>query len=289
MFMILVSVMNKSMKLLIIALLLGVIGYFAYNLVLDWHREGVETAKQELREELKLRDRPVVPKEKLIEAFGEEPAEVSPKDRRIGLDEIERQIVAFFSYLDTKEYIKAYELKDGTYHQFLQTVDDLSSNHPVVVGETESLYSLMKNITYLFKVLGVERVNLIKEVLRNESEIIESVMNNFYLWLTMDAGVNERIKGRPSLEVSYEYAAYFLHTIAGKSYLSRRESKVRILTAYYCVLILDRANDLVLNSNGIDIRPHIKSLLTDIQNQRGFINKEKYLFELQELQGKYRL
>jgi hypothetical protein len=35
----------------------------------------------------------------------------------------------------------------------------------------------------------------------------------------------------------YEYASY-LNTLGGRSYLMRRDSKVRLLTTYYCILVL---------------------------------------------------
>jgi hypothetical protein len=55
------------------------------------------------------------------------------------------------------------------------------------------------------------------------------------------------------------------------------------------VLTLDRANDSLLNANGIDIRPHITLLLPDISNQTGLIHKEQYLSELEKLDIKYQL
>ena len=64
---------------------------------------------------------------------------------------------------------------------------------------------------------------------------------------------------------------------------------MRLLAAYYCVRILDRANDLYLNADGIDIRPHISSLLTDMNNQMGLMNKADYIAELERLQAKYEL
>ena len=275
--------------LFIIVLLLGAIGYFAYDRIIRWHEEGVETAKMELREEIKLPERQVVPREKLIEAFGEEATEVSVKEKEVNYEEIERQITAFFSYLDVQDYVRAYKLEEGTYQEFQRTVKELSLHLPIIAGETESLHTLFKNMSHFFRVLGIKRVNLVKDILKNESEITESVMKSFYLWFTMKADSGETIKGRPSLKVLYNYSGYFLHTLAGRSYLLRRELKVRTLTSYYCVLILDKANDLSLNSIGIDIRPHIKSLHGEFSSQRGFINREQYLSELEKLKGKYQL
>ncbi len=64
---------------------------------------------------------------------------------------------------------------------------------------------------------------------------------------------------------------------------------MRILTTYYCVLMLDKANDSLLNANGIDIRPHLTLLVSEVSNQTGLMNKEQYLSELEKLNEKYQL
>ncbi len=94
---------------------------------------------------------------------------------------------------------------------------------------------------------------------------------------------------RPGLDVMYAYAGFFLNTLAGKSYLLRRDSKIRRLTTYYAVLIIDKANDENLNSSGIDIRPHIDFLINDIQSQIGLIHQKQYLIQLEQLGAKYKL
>jgi hypothetical protein len=85
----------------------------------------------------------------------------------------------------------------------------------------------------------------------------------------------------------YEYASFFMNTLGGRSYLMRRDSKARLLTTYYSILILDRANDKGMNPNGIDIRPLIASTASDIRNQKGLIYQKAYLAELSRLAEKY--
>jgi hypothetical protein len=135
--------------------------------------------------------------------------------------------------------------------------------------------------------MGKKRVDFVKGVLKNESDIIELVMKSFYLWLTIENSAREVDMKRPSFEVLYKYSAFLLNSLAGRSYLLRRDSRVRILTTYYCVLIIERANELELNSYGIDISPHITSLTDDIRNQIGFIYQEQYLQRLKDLMEKY--
>ncbi len=165
----------------------------------------------------------------------------------------------------------------------------LSSKLPIITGEMSSLYNIVRNVAHFYRVMGKKRVLLIKQMLQNESEVIESVMRTFYLWFTMDDEGHSTVQGRPSMENMYEYAGYILNTLGGRSYLLRRDPKVRTLTTYYCVLILDKANDEELNSKGIDIRPYIGSSLMEIENQTGLVHQKEYLTKLRELRLKYHL
>ena len=300
--------MDKIIKILIVIIVLGLTGYVAYDQIGKWNKRRLDaslkkerkewqdkTGKLEekitsLQEELAQQRDALVPQEKLVEIFGEGTSVISPEEQReISCEELERQIMAFFTYLDKKEYRESYELKEGTYELFQHVARQLSNNLPMVTGEMKNLSSLMRNVAHFYRVLGRKRIGLIKEIMRNESEIIESVMATFYVWFISNDRCKGVIEGCPSLEVMYEYAGFFLNTLGGKSYLLRRDSKVRILTNYYCVLIVDRANEETLNRHGIDIRPHIDFLFYDIIGQRGLIYKKQYLARLADLKEKYQM
>ncbi len=203
------------------------------------------------------------------------------------LADIERHIRAFFAYLDEQPYVQAYGLEGGTYLQYQIAINKLSSNLPTVAGEMQSLYTLVRNVAHLYRVIGKKPIYLTREILQNESEVIEPVMQTFYMWYTLDEAGKSALGGRPSPATMYEYAGFLLNTLGGRSYLLRRSPKVRALTTYYCVLALDRANDEELNSKGIDIRPYIKSSMMEIKNQIGLIYQKEYITKLSELSLKY--
>ncbi len=299
--------MERIVKISIAVVILAAIFYFCYSLLAGWYKGNIETAKTkerkawqqktenlvekitELEEELTQIKDQAIPTEKLAEVFGEQPLPIPSQSEKISLEEVERQIAAFFAYLDGRDYIKAHGLSGGTYNQYELAVAKLSIKQPIVTGETDSLYNLFLNIAHFYRVLGKKRVHLIRDILNYESEIMESVMKTFYLWYSFDDDTPANLKGRPSLPVLYEYAGYFLNTLGGRSYLLRRDSKIRILTTYYCVQVLDRANDKGLNSDGIDIRPHIEFAFNDISNQIGLIHQKEYLLQLENLKKKYKL
>jgi len=298
--------MERAMKILIIVVVLGIIGYLTYAQTGKWKKKRLDTTlKQEqeewqkktdnlegkiaeLQEELAQQRDELIPKEKLVEVFGEETEVISPEKKEVSCEELERQIMAFFTYLDKKEYIKSYKLDEGTYELFMQMVNQLSKKPPIVTGEMKDLANLIRNMAHFYRVVGKKRIELSKMIIRNEPEVIEPVMAALFSWFTAGNCCNEKTKGCPSFEILYEYAGFFLNTLAGKSYLLRRDSKVRILTSYYCVLIVDRANDETLNRHGIDVRPHIDFLFYDIINQRVLVNKKQYLGKLVSLKEKYK-
>jgi hypothetical protein len=228
-----------------------------------------------------------IPEGKLKEVFGSESAAVK-EEEPLDFEEIEQQINAFFTYLDEQDYVQAYDLKDGTYGQFQVALKKMSTNLPSITGETSSLYNLYRNMAHFFRILGKKRANLVRDILQNEGEILESAMQTFYRWATYDAG-DISVTGQPSLQTLYAYSGFFLNTLAGRSYLLRRDSKIRILTTYYSVLILDKANDEKFNSAGIDIRPHIEFLLNDFEGRMGLIYHNQYVSKLQELAEKYNM
>jgi hypothetical protein len=308
--------MDRSAKIIVAIVVIVASAFFIYSKFAGWHANKLETTvkqekkiwqdktdqmKQEiaaLKQELAVVKRQNVSQDKLAEVFGEaqkEDAEVAQQlegkiaeeQKQPSFAEVEGHIMAFFSYMDDQEYVQSYKFKEGTYRQYQIAIKKLSSKPPIITGEMSSLYNIVRNVAHFYRVMGKKRVLLVKETLQNESEVIESVMRTFYLWFTMDDEGQSSVQGRLSMENIYEYAGYILNTLGGRSYLLRRDPKVRTLTTYYCVLILDKANDEELNSKGIDIRPYIGSSLMEIENQTGLVHRKGYLTKLRELWLKY--
>ncbi len=285
-----------------VILVLVVIGIFLWILLKDWHESRVDTARKQESREWKQRADDLARKltemeqelttargekpseEKVAEAFGPPAVEPAAREKPLAAEEVERRVKAFFNYLDSREYVQSYELEGGCYQQYLQAMEALAAHPPRVAGETESLYEMLKNVSYVFRVLGKKRVLVTAEILKNEHDVMEPAMRVFYLWYT---GPSDQLKGRPSLRTMYEYASYLLDTFGGRSYLLRRDSRTRLLTMYYCILVVDRANDQQMNPNGIDIRPLIAATARDVRSHTGLAYQKQYLTELERLARKY--
>ena len=221
--------------------------------------------------------------EKIVQIFETK----QPAYQNVSIERIERQINSFFSYLDEQQYVKSYKFFSSSKGQFQQISEILATNPPMVPRETDSLDKVLKNVFYFYRVLGKERVSLIKDILENESDIIEPLMRTFYQWFAAKNKNPKLTSARPSIEQLYVYACFLLETLGGRNYLFRRNPKIRILTSYYCVLIIDQANIDGVNSNGVDIRPHIKLVLEDMTLQVDLNYKNQYFMVLEKLRKKY--
>lgn len=293
---------ERNYQPVMVILVLVIVGVFVWILLKDWYAARIETARKQESQQWQQRTEVLTQKltdmeqelkaargeaplgDKVAEVFGPPAAEPPAREKPLAAEEIERRVKAFFGYLDSRDYVKAYELPGGVYEEYVAAVEALSANPPRVAGETESLYEMLKNVSYFFRAMGRKRVQLAAEVLKNEPEVMEPAMRVFFQWYT---GPLETMRGKPSLKTMYACASFLLDTFGGRSYLLRRDSRIRLLSIYYCIQVLDRANDQKMNPNGIDIRPLIAAASKDIRSQTGLAYQKQYLAELDRLARKY--
>jgi hypothetical protein len=226
-------------------------------------------------------------KTKAEKIFGTSNVLEKPPSKEKNLVETDRLINDFFSYLDHQGYVRSRNLSGGSRKQFFQICESLFTESPVTIRETDSLQYLLKNVFHFYRTLGRKRIVLINDVLKNESDIVEPMLRLFYMRFTAFDGIRCDGEVCPTLEQLYEYVSFFLETLGGRNYLFRRDPTVRILAQYYCVLLIDEANDQGYNPNGIDIRPHIRHMLDEISDQKNLLYKGDYLTELEKLKLKY--
>ena len=297
---------KRAVQILIATLITGIVVYVTFRLIQNWHQKDVEMRLAleskvceaekyllsekiiSLQEELSRKTEAVVPEEKLLDVFGQN-AKLPVPGEKYDCDELESQVAAFFKYLDTRDYIKSYGLENGTAGFFRDMIVRVSGKTPTVIGETRDIITLVRNMAHFYRVMGKKQIKLLSEILINEAEIIEPVMAAFFARTSHEGDCGVRIIDYPSLQVLYEYAGFFLNTLSGRSYLFRRDSTVRTLVSYYCVIIIDRANTETANYYGIDIRPYIEFSMFNIYSQKRLAYQQSYLSELERLKQKYRM
>jgi len=204
-------------------------------------------------------------------------------------EELAAKLNNFFTQVDQKEYLKTFKLKEPSQDYFLRLINKLLENPPVVVREADDLFTILKNMAHLFRVLGGDNIILIKTVMDREAEKVEDITKEFYLY-TITAKCDQDIFPlTPSIEKIYKYAGFFINTMGGRSYLFRRDSRSRLLLSYYSILIIDLANKNSMNQYGIEIKQSIAQLINEIESTNQLIYKESYLDKLYELSEKYPL
>jgi Tfp pilus assembly protein PilE len=299
--------MARTITIALIVALLASIAYISYSLYKtryekstdvaleqeqELHQQRIEELEEQaysLEEELKKQEDKFIPKEKLTEVFGEQAPAVSVagKVEKPSCEEIKRNMNAFFNHLDKQTYFKSCDIKENSSGLFKHILTQLLETTPRVTGEMRELPALISNMAFFYRTLGKKRVDCIRNILNNELDITESVFTTFYQWATSCGRCDVMPEECPSLETLYEYAVFFLNTLSGRSYLMRRNSLQRLLTTYYSILILDQANDETLNKYGIDIRPKIELLISEINSTRTLTYRKLYLEKLNTLETKY--
>ena len=298
--------MNRSIKVLITVLIAGMILFMGFTQIRKWHQAGIakvmseekaacdgeiallkadlESIKNELTQ---IKDTEEYER-RVSDIFGEKTDYFSFGDDS-DCNELALQMRTFLKYMEQQDYMGSYKGSGGSQKLIGDVTKLLTSSTPMLSGELEDLIRLIQNVTHLYRNLGRERVNILKNLLKSESDIIETVMAIFYVYMTSGDRCPDKLIQFPSLEVQYQYAGYFLNTLAGRSYLLRRDSKIRVLLSYYAVLTIDMANDEMLNTYGIDIRPFIDHSFYEIGNQKGLIYRRPYLEKLTGLRAKYNM
>jgi hypothetical protein len=297
--------MDKTVKSLVILFAVVGLGLLGFYWIKQWHTHAVQGAvaqetaaclKKIAQLEAQLREltggeegaaRPPAVIPDLASAFGSDKPVTALQADTVDCQKVTAQSVAFFHYLDSKAYLIWPGSNAKAEKVFEELYKDLAAHPPTNVGEMENLPNLLSNVTHLYRVLGKDRIRWIKEILNSESAVVEPAMGVLYTWLAVCDTGNQAVSTSSRLDPLYQYAAFFLNTLGGRSYLLRRDSKLRMLVNYYALLALDQANDAKLNAYGIDIRPHLDYLFYDINNQKGLLYRQRYLTQLAALKNKY--
>ena len=207
--------------------LIIILGLAAYVYFGPW-RSGPQPGEKEKTREI-LGPAVSVPPAAQAPDAGRTPAAVDP------CKESREKLQGLFAYLDRQEYVASYQLPGGALEHFKGLLARLIEKPPFVQRETDDLVRVLRNKAHFYRVLGKKNTLLLRDILQKEGDITESSFAILYQALTLQ----DRCKADgPALQAPlkdvYPYAVYFLNTLGGASYLIRRDSRVRMLTQYYC-------------------------------------------------------
>ena len=296
---------NRTLVIVAVVFFLLVAGSGLYFIIKNWHEDRMAQTREKAQSECleviqklegdleKLRAQLDVERQMQMEddlyprVFGTSPSEDETAALPTDCDSVEKQLTSFFDYLDNQAYMADRNIEGGSAEFFRVCAARLMKHPPINIAEMQNMLRLVKNVTHFYRVLGKSQVRIAKEIMDAEDRVLEPAIGLLY---TRIVECRRPLPGDSAplpLERIYDYAGYFLNTLGGRSYLLRRDSKLRMLVTYYSILIVDRANDEKFNRYGIDLRPYIDYLFYDISNQKGLAYRQRYLTRLTALRDKY--
>jgi len=137
-----------------------------------------------------------------------------------------RTFRSFFTYLDTKDYIRELRIEGGTFNYFIKIIRDLSLNPPIPAGENINYDMIINNIYHFYRALDLKDLKLIKLILKNEINTMEIDLALFYKWLLSSEKCGQKEGIPPALDTLYRYAGFLVNSIGGRAYLFRRKNKI---------------------------------------------------------------
>jgi len=200
-------------------------------------------------------------------------------------DSVQGRVMGFFRYLDSKGYTDRRGIDMGSSELFMKALQRLDGARPLISGENQNLFALMKNMTFFFRALGKDTLLTARDIVEGETALMEPVTALFFEWL--DPWQPQPPVPWVSRDMMYDYAGFFLQSMGGRAYLFRREPGVRMLALYYSILVLDRANRDGLNAEGIDIVPALEALIQEMRYSRRLSGRHHYLAALREIRSRY--
>lgn len=225
--------------------------------------------------------------ELLIKAEGTSKAARESPDQQAYCALIQERVSEFFNVIESKAYFRRHRLEKGAYSHFVQVLKRLAARTPQPAGEENQLNELISNIFFFFRTLEKNDIALIREVIANERDTLEFDLDIFYRWLMLGKACPDPAGARPSFDVVYRYAGFFLNTTGGRAYLFRRPLRLRLLVSYYSLLVLYQADRLGKNTFGIDVVPFIQPLKEEFQHHPDLEHQEEYLDTLNRIEGHY--
>jgi hypothetical protein len=217
----------------------------------------------------------------------DEAVEKESADAEDRCSEIEDRVQDFFSYLNKEAYVQDLETDMDIYERFGTLMEKLSSQPPIPAGEGLDSLTMTKNVYHFYRILDEDEIRLTKQILKNEAEYLEINLETVFQWLMPADPCPDLDQARPSLDVLYPYAGFFLNTIGGRAYLFRRSTPIRLLVSYYSLLIIHEVDKRGENTYGIDIFPEVSRLAREISVYPDFQLQNTYIQQLTELQNYY--
>jgi len=281
---------NRGLLLLVIALIVGglLVFYFTYFGPKSKKQPPIQKVEEKKSEEIEKslpQTKDIVAESPTLERVEEVEGTAMKVENEC--QKMEKDLQEFFTYLDAKDYIKKLKIEEGTFNHFRKIIRALSSNPPIPAGEGLNYDMIISNIYHFYRALELKDLELIKLILKNEADTMEINLALFYKWLMSNDKCGQKEGIPPTLNTLYKYAGFLINSIGGRSYLFRRETRLRLLLYYYSLLIIHEADKKKMNNFGVDITPFLEPLAEEIENYQFLYFRKEYAGRLINLKDFY--
>jgi hypothetical protein len=217
------------------------------------------------------------------EVSGAEPAWPSDFSVPQSCEQVEADMTTLCAAVDARA--RGRGAGSGFCRTLQQAGEELARRPPKPSSELRSYSTMLGNVFHLFRTLGKQRVELLRDVLNEEQAMQELASMTLFRWMLSRERCSE---GRSDikLESLYEYSAFLLQTMGGQAYLRRRGPHTESLATFYALLILDQAIEGNINPHGIDPRVELARCRGLLQSQP-LVFRDRYLDILEEISQRW--
>ena len=232
-----------------------------------------------------LGDPPGVAEQRWADALGQPPA--WPADLASpSCSEVEREVEALCRTLDDRSDLRV--AGEGSPCDFLmEAARELARRPPAVSAELRSHAAMLGNVYHLFRVLGRERLGLLRDLVREEGELAEPAAFVIYRWWMSRDSCTEESDEPIGVESFYDYAGYTFQSVGGQAYMRRRSPRLEALTCFYGLHGLDVAISGGHNPDGIDLLPELERCRLLVATQPLLLARH-YSDELERIAARWR-
>jgi hypothetical protein len=170
---------------------------------------------------------------------------------------VEQDLARVCSALDRAGYSWQRGRSAGACPLIQQVAEQLVRRPPRLRSELRSYESMLSNVFHLFRTLGRPRLELMRDIARDEGQHAEPMAMAIYRWLVSREACARSGSTPITTAPLYDYSTFLFQTMGGQAYLRRRPPEIETLTAFYALLLLDRAMELDHNPHGVDPRAEI--------------------------------
>jgi len=188
--------------------------------------------------------------------------------------------------LDTEVDPRARGVPLGSCQLIQQVAEELARRPPQISSELSSYQTMLGNVFHIFRTVGRQRLDLLREMARTEQDHAEPIAMALYRWLVSRETCARSGQTAIRKEALYDYAGFVFETMGGQAYLRRRPPKIEALASFYALLLLDRAVETDHNPQGIDPRPEIRRTMALLEAQP-LVFGDRYRTVLEEMRQRW--